>query len=705
MTMPKNIDIKEIYGCNVFDDATMQQRLPKKIYAEFKQSLLEGEDLEPHVAEIIAHEMKEWAIEKGATHFTHWFQPLTHITAEKHDAFINPQKDGRLLLSLSGKELIKGEPDGSSFPSGGLRVTCEARGYTAWDCTSPAFIKEFPDSTSILCIPTVFCAYNGQALDMKTPLLKSMEAINRQSLRILRLFGDTQTKRVITSVGAEQEYFLIDRETAMKRMDIMFTGRTLFGAPAPKGQELGDHYFGIIKERVLAYMSELNEELWKLGIKAKTQHNEVAPGQHELAPIYDTTNIATDDNQLIMEIMKKVARRHGLECLLTEKPFDGVNGSGKHNNWSLNTDRGRNLLDPGDSPHENRQFLLFLAAVLRAVDLYAPLLRMSAATAGNDYRLGANEAPPAIISVFLGDQLTDVVEQLVETGRATHSISGSVLDTGVSTVPNFKKDVTDRNRTSPFAFTGNKFEFRMVGSSQSIARPNTVLNTIVAETLSEAADILEKADDFDTALHDLIKDWFTQHSRIIFNGDGYSEEWVQEAARRGLPNISNTVDAIQYYTDENYIRMFEKHGVLSRSELQARQEVEYECYSKEINIESRTMVTMARKQIIPAVIGYKKSLAEAVITDREAGADVTVEQDMLRSVGTYLSGLCKSVDDLEKATNKAIVIEDKKQQAAAYRDTVRPVFTEVRENADALERIVDREVWPFPTYDEILFNV
>lgn len=703
--MPKNIDIKEIYASNVFDDATMQQRLPKKIYAEFRQSLMEGKDLEPHVAEIIAHEMKEWALDKGATHFTHWFQPLTHITAEKHDAFINPQKDGRLLLSLSGKELIKGEPDGSSFPSGGLRVTCEARGYTAWDCTSPAFIKEFPDSTSILCIPTVFCAYTGEALDMKTPLLKSMEAINRESLRILRLFGDTETKRVITSVGAEQEYFLIDRDTAKKRMDIMFTGRTLFGAPAPKGQELGDHYFGIIKERVLAYMSELNEELWKLGIKSKTQHNEVAPGQHELAPIYDTTNIATDGNQLIMEIMKKVARRHNLECLLTEKPFAGVNGSGKHNNWSLNTDGGKNLLDPGETPHENRQFLLFLAAVLRAVDLYAPLLRMSAATAGNDNRLGANEAPPAIISVFLGDQLTDVVEQLVETGKATHSITGSRMDTGVSTVPSFERDATDRNRTSPFAFTGNKFEFRMVGSSQSIARPNTVINTIVAETLSEAADYLEQADDFDTALHDLIKDWFTKHSRIIFNGDGYSQEWVEEAARRGLPNITNTVDAIQYYTDEKFVKVFEKQGVLSRTELQARQEVEYECYSKEINIESRTMVSMARKQIIPAVIGYKKDLAEAINAGREAGADVSVEEEMLGKVSRYLTGLSKNTQLLEEATNKAVVIEDKKEQAVAYRDTVRTLFPAVRSNSDALERIVDKEVWPFPTYDEILFNV
>lgn len=703
--MPKNIDIKEIYASNVFDDATMQQRLPKKIYDEFRQSLMEGKDLEPHVAEIIAHEMKEWALDKGATHFTHWFQPLTHITAEKHDAFINPQKDGRLLLSLSGKELIKGEPDGSSFPSGGLRVTCEARGYTAWDCTSPAFIKEFPDSTSILCIPTVFCAYTGEALDMKTPLLKSMEAINRESLRILRLFGDTETKRVITSVGAEQEYFLIDRDTAKKRMDIMFTGRTLFGAPAPKGQELGDHYFGIIKERVLAYMSELNEELWKLGIKSKTQHNEVAPGQHELAPIYDTTNIATDGNQLIMEIMKKVARRHNLECLLTEKPFAGVNGSGKHNNWSLNTDGGKNLLDPGETPHENRQFLLFLAAVLRAVDLYAPLLRMSAATAGNDNRLGANEAPPAIISVFLGDQLTDVVEQLVETGKATHSITGSRMDTGVSTVPSFERDATDRNRTSPFAFTGNKFEFRMVGSSQSIARPNTVINTIVAETLSEAADYLEQADDFDTALHDLIKDWFTKHSRIIFNGDGYSQEWVEEAARRGLPNITNTVDAIQYYTDEKFVKVFEKQGVLSRTELQARQEVEYECYSKEINIESRTMVSMARKQIIPAVIGYKKDLAEAINAGREAGADVSVEEEMLGKVSRYLTGLSKNTQLLEEATNKAVVIEDKKEQAVAYRDTVRTLFPAVRSNSDALERIVDKEVWPFPTYDEILFNV
>jgi len=703
--MSEKIDVSEIFASDVFDDATMKQRLPKKIYGEFKNSLLEGKDLEPHVAEIIAHEMKEWAIEKGATHFTHWFQPLTGITAEKHDAFINPQSDGSLLLSFSGKELIKGEPDGSSFPSGGIRATCEARGYTAWDCTSPAFVREFPSGASVLCIPTIFCSYNGEALDKKTPLLRSLEAINRQALRIVRLFGDTESTAVTTSVGPEQEYFLVDRDTYNQREDLIFTGRTLFGAPAPKGQELDDHYFGTIKDRVFDYMTELNIELWKLGIKAKTQHNEVAPSQHELAPIYDTTNIATDHNQLVMELMQKVALRHNLVCLLHEKPFDGINGSGKHNNWSMSTNTGRNLLDPGETPHENKQFLLILTAILKAIDDYAPLLRFSAASPGNDHRLGANEAPPAIISVFLGDQLDDVLAQLCETGDATHSISGSSLDTGVSTVPVFSKDATDRNRTSPFAFTGNKFEFRMVGSAQSIADPNIVINTIVAETLSQAADILENADDFDIACHDLIKKWAGAHTRIIFNGDGYSEEWVKEAERRGLPNIRNTVDACAVLSDPAVIELFSRHGVFSSVELAAREEVGYENYSKAINIESRTMIDMAKKQIIPAVIAATTEIAESVAALKAVGADASVQEELLTQMTESLSAISKAVKELEAATDKAVVIGSPKEQAAAYRDTVFARFPAVREPADKLETLIDRDLWPFPTYADLLFNV
>ena len=542
--MVKKIDVAEIFGSDVFDDATMKERLPKKIYKELKQTISVGGELDSHVAEVVANAMKDWAIEKGATHYTHWFQPLTGITAEKHDAFISPTDDGGVILEFSGKELIKGEPDGSSFPSGGLRATFEARGYTAWDCTSPAFVHETPSGSTVLCIPTIFCSYTGEALDKKTPLLRSMEALSVQALRIVRAFGDTEAQKVTTSVGPEQEYFLVDRDTYNQREDLIFAGRTLFGAPAPKGQELDDHYFGSIKERVSSYMNDLNEELWKLGVTAKTQHNEVAPAQHELAPIYNTTNIATDHNQLIMETMKKVALRHNLVCLLHEKPFAGINGSGKHNNWSMSTDTGVNLLDPGVTPHQNKQFLLILSAILKAVDEYAPLLRESAANPGNDHRLGANEAPPAIISIFLGEQLEDVLNQLCEKGEATSSKVGGKLDVGVSTVPSFMKDATDRNRTSPFAFTGNKFEFRMVGSTASIADPNTVLNTIVAETLRQAADVLEASDDPIMAAHDLTKKWIGEHIRIIFNGNGYSEEWVEEAERRGLPNIKNMVDAL-----------------------------------------------------------------------------------------------------------------------------------------------------------------
>ena len=703
--MSEKINVAEIFGENVFNDTVMKERLPKNVYKNLKLAMKGEKELQLADADVIANEMKDWAIEKGATHYTHWFQPLTNITAEKHDAFINPQKDGSILLSFSGKELIKGEPDGSSFPSGGIRATCEARGYTAWDCTSPAFIHEAPDSTPVLYIPTIFCSYTGEALDKKTPLLRSMEALSTQAMRIIKLFGDTTATKVVTSVGPEQEYFLVDKDTYDKRKDLIFTGRTLFGAPAPKGQELDDHYFGTIKERVLAYMTELNEELWKLGITAKTQHNEVAPAQHELAPIYDTTNIATDHNQLIMEIMKKVALRHNLVCLLHEKPFAGINGSGKHNNWSMSTDTGKNLLEPGDTPHSNKQFLLVLASILKAVDDYAPLLRMSAAIPGNDHRLGANEAPPAIISVFLGDQLEDVLSQLCEKGEATRSLEGSQLETGVSTVPRFSKDATDRNRTSPFAFTGNKFEFRMVGSSASIADPNIVLNTIVAETLCQAADILEKADDFELALHDLIKDWVTDHIRIIFNGDGYSDAWVEEAARRGLPNIKNTVDATSVLADPEVIKLFEKHGVFSAVELAAREEVGYENYSKAINIEARTMIDMVKKEIIPAVMEYTTTVAKSVAAVKAVGADASVQEKVLKEITTELSKLDASVVKLEAATDASVKIEDPKAQAIAYRDDVFAQFAEVREPADKLETLLDEKAWPFPTYAELLFNV
>ena len=703
--MSEAINVAKIFGEDVFNDTVMQERLPKKVYKDLKKTIEEGKELDLATADVIAHEMKEWAIEKGATHYTHWFQPLTGVTAEKHDSFISaPLPNGKVLMSFSGKELIKGEPDASSFPSGGLRATFEARGYTAWDCTSPAFVRH-DAAGATLCIPTAFCSYKGEALDQKTPLLRSMQAINEQSLRLLRLFGNTTSKKVTPSVGPEQEYFLVDAEKFLQRKDLIYTGRTLFGAMPPKGQELDDHYFGTIRQRIAGFMKDVNEELWKVGVTSKTQHNEVAPAQHELAPIYDTTNIATDHNQLVMEIMKKVALRHNLVCLLHEKPFAGINGSGKHNNWSMSTDTGKNLLEPGDTPHSNKQFLLVLAAILKAVDDYAPLLRMSAATPGNDHRLGANEAPPAIISVFLGDQLEDVLSQLCEKGEATRSLEGSQLETGVSTVPRFSKDATDRNRTSPFAFTGNKFEFRMVGSSASIADPNIVLNTIVAETLGQAADILEKADDFELALHDLIKDWVTDHIRIIFNGDGYSDAWVEEAARRGLPNIKNTVDATSVLADPEVIKLFDKHGVFSAVELAAREEVGYENYSKAINIEARTMIDMVKKEIIPAVMEYTTTVAKSVAAVKAVGADASVQEKVLKEITTELSKLDAAVVKLEAATDASVKIEEPKAQAIAYRDDVFAQFAEVREPADKLETLVDEKAWPFPTYAELLFNV
>ena len=581
--MSEYFNVADIFGENVFSDKVMQERLPKKVYKELKKTIDEGKELDPMIAEVVAGAMKEWAIEKGATHYTHWFQPLTGVTAEKHDSFITaPKPDGTILMDFSGKELIKGEPDASSFPSGGLRATFEARGYTAWDCTSPAFVRQ-DAAGATLCIPTAFCSYTGEALDQKTPLLRSMEAINTQALRLLRLFGNTTSKKVTPSVGPEQEYFLVDKQKYLQRKDLIFTGRTLFGAMPPKGQELDDHYFGTIRQRIAAYMKQVNEELWKLGVTAKTQHNEVAPAQHELAPIYAEANVAVDHNQIVMQTLKRVACQHGLQCLLHEKPFAGVNGSGKHNNWSITTDDGINLLDPGKTPHENIQFLLVLTCILKAVDVHADLLRESAADVGNDHRLGANEAPPAIISIFLGEQLQDVLSQLISTGMATHSIKGGVLQTGVKTLPDFAKDATDRNRTSPFAFTGNKFEFRMVGSRDSIASPNIVLNTIVAEAFSDACDVLEKADNFDEAVHDLIKQYATEHQRIVFNGNGYSDEWVEEAARRGLPNIKSMVDAIPALVTEKAINLFGKFGVFTKAELESRVEIKYDMQRSSIS--------------------------------------------------------------------------------------------------------------------------
>ena len=700
------INVKEIFGCDVFNDSVMQDRLPKKVYRELKKTIEEGKELSMEIADVVAHEMKEWAIEKGATHYCHWFQPLTGVTAEKHDAFVTaPREDGKVLLSFSGKELIKGEPDASSFPSGGLRATFEARGYTTWDCTSPAFVRH-DAAGGILCIPTAFCSYTGEALDQKTPLLRSMEAINEQALRLVRLFGNTTSKRVTPSVGPEQEYFIVDRQKYLQRKDLIFTGRTLFGAMPPKGQEMDDHYFGAIRERIAAFMKDVNEELWKLGVSAKTQHNEVAPAQHELAPIYAQANIAVDHNQLVMETLKKVAGRHGLQCLLHEKPFAGVNGSGKHNNWSITTDDGINLLEPGKTPHENVQFLLVLTCILKAVDKHADLLRESAADVGNDHRLGANEAPPAIVSVYLGEQLQDVLSQLISTGEATHSLAGQKLETGVKTLPDFMKDATDRNRTSPFAFTGNKFEFRMVGSQDSIAQPNVVLNTIVAEAFAEACDVLEKADDFDMAVHDLIKEYATEHQGIVFNGNGYSDEWVAEAERRGLPNIRSMVDAIPALNTEKSVKLFEKFKVFTKAELDSRVEIEYETYSKEINIEARAAIDIATKQIIPAVIKYTTVLAESITSVKAAcGADVSAQTEILTQVSSLLADSKKALAKLQEVTEKAAEMEEGRDQAVYYRDEVKTAMDELRAPIDKLEMLVDKSMWPMPSYGDLLFEV
>lgn len=703
--MSEVLNVEELFASKVFTVGKMRERLPKNVFKEVKKVMDQGGELSLAAADVVAKAMKDWAVENGATHYTHWFQPLTGITAEKHDSFItHPDAEGRMLMEFSGKELIKGEPDASSFPSGGLRATFEARGYTAWDMTSPAFLKE--DATGvILCIPTAFCSYKGEALDKKTPLLRSMEALSVQALRIARLFGNTQATKVVPSVGAEQEYFLVDREKYLQREDLIFSGRTLFGAPAPKGQEMEDHYFGTIRERIGSFMMDLNVELWKLGVTAKTQHNEVAPAQHELAPVYETANIAVDHNQLVMETMKKVAGRHGLTCLLHEKPFAGVNGSGKHNNWSLGTDNGVNMLDPGETPNENIQFLLVLACIMKAVDIHADLLRQSASDVGNDHRLGANEAPPAIISIFLGEQLEDVVKQLVETGEAAHCMEGGKLETGVSTLPDLVKDATDRNRTSPFAFTGNKFEFRMVGSADSIGSPNTTLNAIVAEAFCEAADVLEKADDFDMAVHDLIKEYMNKHQRIIFNGNGYSEEWVKEAQRRGLPNIKSMVEAVGTLTTEKSIRLFEKFGIFTEAELESRAEVLYETYSKTINIEALTMIDMAKKQIIPAVIRYTKSLADTVIAVKGAGADASVQAGLLGDVSARLAEAKSALARLEESMTKTSWFQTQKDLAFFFKDEVRAAMDELRAPVDALEMIVDKEVWPMPTYGDLIFEV
>lgn len=692
----------ECFGSDVFNDAVMREYLLGTTYMALKKTMDEGLPLEAEVAETVANAMKDWAAEKGATHFTHWFQPLTGITAEKHEAFISPAPDGRAIMQFSGKELIKGEPDASSFPSGGLRSTFEARGYTAWDCTSPAFIKD-----GSLCIPTAFCSYAGEALDKKTPLLRSMEALSKQALRILRVFGNDTSTRVIATVGPEQEYFIIDKDKYLKRKDLIYTGRTLFGAKPPKGQELEDHYFGALKERISGFMKELDQELWRLGVFAKTKHNEVAPAQHELATIYATANIATDHNQLVMERMQKVALRHNLVCLLHEKPFAGINGSGKHNNWSMTTDDGINLLEPGKSPHENAQFLVFLFAIIKAVDEYSDLLRFAAAVPGNDHRLGANEAPPAIVSIFLGDQLTDILDQ-AKNGGARSSIQGGELKIGVTTLPALPKDSTDRNRTSPFAFTGNKFEFRMVGSSASIATANYVLNTIVAETLEDIAEKLEKIQDVNSKVREILKDIAVNNERIIFNGNGYSKEWVEEAAKRGLPNIPSTVEAAKALLDEKNLRVMEKHGVLSRTEMQSHYEILLENYIKTMNIEAMTMLEMAKRQILPAAIKYSAKLAQSINEIHDTGLDVdkSAQEELLEEICRLCASFNKNVSRLERVVEKgADEYEDIYKRAYCYRFDISAKMDDLRADADRLETITDREFWPFPTYGEILFNL
>ena len=696
--MEDYINVKEIFGCDVFNDSVMQDRLPKKVYRELKKTIEEGKELSMEIADVVAHEMKEWAIEKGATHYCHWFQPLTGVTAEKHDAFVTaPREDGKVLLSFSGKELIKGEPDASSFPSGGLRATFEARGYTAWDPTSYAFIKE-----KALCIPTAFCSYNGEALDKKTPLLRSMEAINKSALRILKLFGSDAT-RVTANVGPEQEYFLVDREMYAKREDLILAGRSLYGAPAPKGQELEDHYFGTIKTRVQAYMKDLDEQLWRLGIYAKTKHNEVAPAQHELAPIYGTTNIATDHNQLTMEIMKRTARKHGFKCLLHEKPFAGINGSGKHNNWSISTNTGVNLLDPGKTPAENAQFLLFLTAVIKAVNDYQDILRASVASAGNDHRLGANEAPPAIISIFLGDELTGVLDAIVN--GVKYEDKRVEMEIGVDVLPHFPKDTTDRNRTSPFAFTGNKFEFRMPGSKLSVAGPNTVLNTIVADVLDQFADELEKADNFQDALDDLIKRTIKENQNIIFNGNGYSDEWPVEAEKRGLLNLKSTPEAVPAFLAQKNVDVFSKYGVYTEAELQSRVEILLDEYCKTLNIEALTMIDMAKKEILPAAAKYIKDIAKTAELAKSCGAETVFEEETVKEISALVTEMYKALGTLEADVQKVHSIEDTQEMANFFHDTIFADMGALRVPADKIETLVGKDYWPYPTYSDLLFYV
>jgi len=694
-------DIQNLFGSCVFNDAVMQTRLPKDIYRALKKIISEGSQLSPEVASVVANAMKDWAVEKGATHFTHWFQPMTSITAEKHDSFISPSGNGKVIMEFSGKELVRGEPDASSFPSGGLRATFEARGYTVWDVTSYAFVKD-----GTLCIPTAFCSYGGEALDKKTPLLRSMEALDKQAMRILKLFGNTTAKRVITTVGPEQEYFLIDKEMYLKRPDLIYTGRTLFGARPPKGQELEDHYFGTLKPKISAFMKDLDEELWKLGVYAKTKHNEVAPAQHELAPIFSTTNIATDHNQITMEIMKSVADRHGLACLLHEKPFAGINGSGKHNNWSISTDTGINLLEPGETPYENAQFLLFLVAVIKAVDKYQDLLRISAASAGNDHRLGANEAPPAIISIFLGDELTAILEAL-EAGTEYKGKGKNQMEIGVTTLPSFPKDSTDRNRTSPFAFTGNKFEFRMLGSAFSIAGPNFVLNTVVAEILREFADDLEKSKNFKKDMANLVKNTFHEHKRIVFNGNNYSNEWITEANNRGLSNLKNTVEALPTFISKKSIEVFTHHRVLTKQEIHSRYEILMEGYCKVIHIEALTIVDMVKGEIISACIDYQNELANLLNQKKATGGhyDISLESHLLDKISKLSATLLKNLNVLESA-----ILETKEDrailaQATFYRDKVFTAISELRLVVDELETLVAKKYWPFPTYAELLYSV
>jgi len=692
-------DVPNLFGSMVFNDTVMQARLPKDSYKALKKAILQGAHLELDVANVVANAMKDWAVEKGATHFTHWFQPMTGITAEKHDSFISPAGDGTIIMEFSGKELVRGEPDASSFPSGGLRATFEARGYTVWDITSYAFIKD-----GTLCIPTAFCSYSGEALDKKTPLLRSMETLNQQALRILKLFGNTKTQRVITTVGPEQEYFLIDKQSYLKRPDLLYTGRTLFGARPPKGQELDDHYFGALKPRVSAFMKELDEELWKLGVHAKTKHNEVAPAQHELAPVFSTTNIATDHNQITMELMKSIADKHDLACLLHEKPFAGVNGSGKHNNWSLSTDDGANLLEPGETPYENAQFLLFLVAVVKAVDEYQDLLRVSVANAGNDHRLGANEAPPAIVSMFLGDELTEILEA-IESGADYHNREKLQMEIGVTVLPHFFKDTTDRNRTSPFAFTGNKFEFRMVGSTFSISGPNIVLNTVVAESLALFADRLETASDFQSELAALIQETICAHKRIIFNGNNYADEWMQEAAQRGLSNLRTTVEALPAFISPKSMALFTKHHVFTDTEIHSRYEIFMESYCKTLHIEALTMVDMAKKYIIPACLSYENELAELLLRKKSCGDfDCSLEEYLLDKIASLSGYMLGKLTELELALITSKQEQETEPLARFYRDSVFARMSELRFTVDELETLVAKKHWPMPTYADMLYS-